>query len=216
MQSQLSKKQRANIVLRELKKYVPSSKTILEFSNHWELLVAVMLSAQTTDKQVNVVTRTLFKKYPDLRHYLNAKASEFEKDISSVNYFRSKAKHLLVTAELLHNRFNGLIPKTAKELMTLPGVGRKTALVVLGNAHGIVEGIAVDTHVERLSRLFGLSAEKSVEKMEKELRECIPKREWFHFTNRMIAYGRAYCPARCLHDSCPIYNIIKKTDAVFT
>lgn len=209
-QQRLSKKRRAAIVVRELKKYFPQAKTILEFSNHWELLVAVVLSAQTTDKQVNVVTRRLFKKYSNFRSYLDAAVSEFEKDISSVNYFRSKAKHILATAKLLHNQFNGLIPKTVEELMTLPGVGRKTVLVVLGNAHGIVEGIAVDTHVERLSRLFGLSAEKNTEKIEKELKELIPKREWFHFTNRMIAYGRAYCPARCSHDSCPIYNIIRE------
>ncbi len=196
--------QRATIVLAELKRLFPESKTILEFSTHFELLVAVMLSAQTTDKQVNVVTRKLFKKYPELKHYVEATDDVFTSDISSVNYYRTKAKHILATARKLHTEFEGMLPQTVEEMISFPGVGRKTALVVLGNAHNLVEGIAVDTHVQRLSKVFKLTKQTVPEKIEKDLKELFPKREWFHLTNRMIEYGRTYCPARCKHENCPI------------
>ncbi len=203
-------RKRANIVLQELKKLFPDSKTILEFSTHFELLIAVMLSAQTTDKQVNVVTRKLFKKYPKLKDYVEAIDDDFIKDVSSVNYYRTKAKHILATARKLHVDFKGKLPKTVEEMMLFPGVGRKTALVVLGNAYDIVEGIAVDTHVQRLSRVFKLTKHTTPEKIEKDLKELFPRDEWFQLTNRMIEYGRKYCPARCTHQTCPIVNLLKK------
>jgi len=187
--------QRAKIVLRELKKMFPEARTVLNFSNDWELIVAVALSAQTTDKQVNVVTSTLFKKYPKLIDYVNANHEEFTQDVSSVNYYKNKAKYILAAAQMLHNDFNGAVPKTVKELMKLPGVGRKTANVVLGNAHGLVEGIAVDTHVQRLAQKFGLTENATPEKIEKDLMEILPRDEWFDFTNRIIDYGRSYSPA---------------------
>lgn len=190
------KKQRAKIVLRELKKLFPEAKTILQFSNNWELVVAVALSAQTTDKQVNVVTSTLFKKYPNLIDYVNADPDEFTEDMRSVNYYKNKAKYILGAAKILHNDFGGVLPKTIKELMILPGVGKKTANVVLGNAYGIVEGIAVDTHVQRLATKFGLTTQTNPLKIEQELMESLPREEWFGFTNRIIDYGRAYSPAQ--------------------
>ncbi len=200
---------RATLVLRKLKQLFPDSQTILEFSTHAELLFAVMLSAQTTDKQVNVVTRTLFKKYPTLAHYARAEDEEFTLDVSSVNYYKTKARHILATARKLHTEFGGILPKTIEEMMSFPGVGRKTALVVLGNAYALVEGIAVDTHVQRLSRVFKLTKHTQPEKIEADLKELFPKKEWFQLTNRLIDYGRMYCPAGCTHETCPIVKILK-------
>jgi endonuclease-3 len=203
-------KQRSRIVLTELKRLFPESKTILEFSNHFELLVAIMLSAQTTDIQVNVVTRKLFTKYPKLTDYVDANDEKFAQDVSSVNYYKTKAKHILATARRLHTEFGGKLPETVEEMISFPGVGRKTALVVLGNAYNIVEGIAVDTHVQRLSRVFKLTKHTAPEKIETDLKKLFPKSEWFQLTNRMIEYGRKYCPARCKHESCPIISVLKK------
>jgi len=213
MISKKERKQRADIVLKELKKLFPESKTILNFSNDWELVVAVALSAQTTDKQVNVITSTLFKKYPTLSDYTNTSLEEFQNDISGVNYYKTKAKHILAAAKLLQEDFSGKLPKSVKELMRLPGVGRKTANVVLGNAHGLVEGIAVDTHVHRLSMQFGLTSNSNPEKIEKDLMEIFPKEEWFDLTNRMIDYGRAYSPAHKKDRDDPI---TKKLDLSFS
>lgn len=201
---------RANIVLTELKNYFPHSHTVLEFSTPIELLFAVMLSAQTTDKQVNVVTRTVFNKYPTLTHYVNADDALFTEDIRAINYYKTKSKHILATARILDSKFEGTLPKTLEEMLTLPGVGRKTALVVLGNAYNITEGIAVDTHVQRLSNVFKLTKHTQPEKIEEDLKKLFPKDEWFHLTNRMIDYGRMYCPARCAHEDCPIVQILKK------
>lgn len=195
MYSREERQQRADIVLTELKKLFPESKTILVFSNPWELTVAVILSAQTTDAQVNIVTKKLFQKYKTLDEYVHANPVEFEQDVRSVNYYKNKAKFILAAAKMLRDEFNGTLPDTVEEMMKLPGVGRKTALVVLGNVYNIAHGIAVDTHVQRLSREFGLTNQTSPEKIEKELREILPKEEWFNFTNRMIDYGRAYLPA---------------------
>ena len=204
-------RQRAQVVLKELKKLFPESHTILEFSNHFELLVAVMLSAQTTDKQVNVVTRKLFKKYQKLQDYVDAEDEIFTEDISSVNYYKTKAKHILATARKLHTEFQGNLPNTLEEMMSFPGVGRKTAIVVLGNAFNTIEGVAVDTHVQRLSRVFKLTNHTVPEKIEKDLKELFPKKEWFRLTNRMIDYGRKYCPAGCKHEDCPIVVKLRKS-----
>lgn len=203
--------QRAQIVNNELKRLYPNTQTILKFSNHWELVVAVALSAQCTDKQVNKVTDKLFKKYPKLEDYLTANPEEFEQDIYATGFYKNKAKNVLAAAQVVYNDFNGEIPQTIKELMTIPGVGRKTANVVLGNAFGIIDGIAVDTHVKRISQKYKLTKNTSPEKIEKDLMKILPKEDWFNFTNRVIDYGREYCPARNHnHEECPLYIALKK------
>lgn len=195
-------------IIRRLKKLFPNTKIALDYSNNWELVVAVILSAQTTDKKVNEVTARLFKKYPSLESYVNANNLSFQEDIKEIGLYRAKAKNILETVKIIKEKYNGTVPKTMEELISLPGIGRKTANVILGNAYGVVDGIAVDTHVIRLSRLFGLTVQKNPEKIEKDLMEILPKKEWFNFTYRMIDYGRKYCTARCKHDSCPLRDFV--------
>jgi len=160
------KKGHATNIIQRLRKQFPSAKIVLNFSNHWELLVAVILSAQCTDKKVNEVTEKLFMKYRTLEDYIKVSQEEFEKDIHSTGFFRAKAKNILAAAKMLKEKFGGKLPKTIAEMITLPGVARKTANVVLGNAYGIFEGIAVDTHVRRLSQRLGLSSQNNPVKIE--------------------------------------------------
>ena len=135
---------------------------------------------------------------------------EFEQDIKSAGFYKNKTKNILATAKIIHDKYNGKLPKTMEEMMSLPGVARKTANVVLANEFGIVEGIAVDTHVRRLSKLYGLTNEDNSEKIEKDLMELIPRTEWRDFTLRMIDYGRRYCPAKKHnHEQCPLYSLIQ-------
>ena len=203
-----SRKEKAEEILKELKKLFPKTQTALEYSTPWELLVAVILSARNTDKKVNEVTGKLFKKYKIIEDYKNAEISNLEKDLSQLGLFRQKAKFVKATAQIIYEKYNGKIPKKMEELTALPGVGRKTANIVLGNIYGIVEGIAVDTHVTRLSKLFGLTKNTNPEKIEQDLMQILPKEEWFDFTNRMIAYGRKYCPAHCKHLECPLRTFV--------
>lgn len=202
------RKKRARLILKELDRLVPDADMILNYSNNWELLVAVALSAQCTDKQVNVVTEKLFKKYPTLNHYVLVNPKEFEKDIYSTGFYKNKTKNILAAAQVVKEQFKGKIPRTMKEILTIPSVGRKTANVVLGNAYGIVEGIAVDTHVKRLSRLLGLTNHTDPNKIEKDLMQILPKEEWFSWTYKIIEYGRQYCTARCTHADCPILQTL--------
>ncbi|MDH3258190.1 MAG: endonuclease III [Deltaproteobacteria bacterium] len=190
------RRERVKKILRELKKLFPDAKIALNYANDWELLVAVVLSAQCTDKKVNEVTQTLFKKYRTLDAYVAADPEKFEKDIKPTGFFRNKTKNILAAARIVKEKHGGKIPKTMYELLALPGVARKTANIVLGNAHGIVEGIAVDTHVKRLSRKLGLTDNKDPDKIEQDLMAILPKSEWFDFTYRLIEYGRKVCPAR--------------------
>lgn len=202
------RKKRAAIIIRELKKLFPKPKIALEYSNNWELLVAVILSAQCTDKKVNEVTEKLFKKYKTPDDYVYADSREFEQDIRSTGFYRNKAKNILSSAKIIKEKYRGEIPRTMEEILTLPGVARKTANVVLGNAYGIVEGIAVDTHVRRLSQKLGLTRHTDPNKIEQDLMEILPKKEWFDFTYRLIDYGRKYCPARPHdHAICPLSHI---------
>lgn len=202
------RKARAKKIIAVLKKLLPHAKIALRYSNNWELLVAVILSAQCADKKVNEVTDTLFKKYRTLDDYVNASPKEFENDIRSTGFYRNKTKSILATAKMVKGKYKGKIPHTMEEILTLSGVARKTANVVLGNAYGVVEGIAVDTHVKRLSRILGLSNETNPDKIEKDLMEIIPKSEWFDFTYRLIDYGRIYCPARPHdHAQCPLSKL---------
>lgn len=199
------KKEKAKKIVTELKKLFPDAKMILGHSNHWELLVAVQLSAQCTDKKVNEVTEKLFKKYKTLDDYIKVKPSEFEKDIYATGFYKNKTKNILAAAKMIKEKFGGTLPKTMAKMLTIPGVARKTANVVLGNAYGVVEGVAVDTHVRRLTQKFGLTKQNDPEKIEKDLMEIVPKKDWFKFTYLVIDYGRKYCPAKKHdHANCPL------------
>jgi endonuclease-3 len=203
-------KKRWQKIARVLKKLDPDPKIALTFSNEWELLVAVQLSAQCTDKKVNQVTPALFKKYKKLADYVKANPREFEKEIHACGFYRAKTRNILAAAKVVQGKFHGKLPKTMAEMITIPGVGRKSANVILGNAHGVVEGIAVDTHVKRLARVFGLTKEKTPEKIEKDLMAIIPKKDWFIATYLIIDYGRAYCVARPhRHEECPLTKILQ-------
>lgn len=204
----MNRKDRAIEINRRLKKAYPKAKIVLRFSSPWELLVAVILSAQCTDKKVNEVTAKLFARYKTLEDYVSAKPKEFEQMIHSTGFYRAKTKSILTTAKLIKEKFNGEVPRTMAEMLTLRGVARKTANVVLGNAYGVVKGIAVDTHVRRLARRLGLSSSDNPEKIEQELMSLIPKKDWFKTTYLLIDHGRAICTAkdpRC--DLCPLKDI---------
>jgi endonuclease III len=204
-----SRKRKAGKILKALKKLFPYSKIVLKFHNNWELLVAVQLSAQCTDKKVNEVTEKLFKKYRKLDDYLKAEPREFEKDIKSTGFYKNKTKNILAAAKYIKEKYKGKLPRTMEEMIKVPGVGRKSANVILGNAYGVVEGIAVDTHVMRLSQRLGLSDHKDPVKIERDLMAIIPKKEWFDFTYRLIDYGRKYCVARPhKHEECPLEKIV--------
>lgn len=193
----LTRKKRAGELLRKLKQLFPNADMILEYSNPWELVVAVQLSAQCTDKKVNEVTKTLFKKYPALEDYLTALPREFERDIFQTGYYRNKTRNILAAAKVLKEKYDGRLPSSVRELLTIPGIGRKTANVVLGNAYGIAEGIAVDTHVHRFAVRFDLTDyPRNVVKIEQDLMKLIPKKEWFRFTYLAIEYGRKIAPSR--------------------
>lgn len=199
------KKKRAKEILKKLKALFPDAGMMLKYKNNWELLVAVELSAQCTDKKVNEVTEKLFQKYKKLDDYVNADPREFEQDIFQTGFYRNKTKNILGAAKMVKEKFGGKIPKTMEEILTLPGVARKTANVVLGNAYRVVEGIAVDTHVKRMARVWGLTEHEGPEKIEQDLMAIVPKEEWFNFTYYTIEYGRKYCHAKKhTHENCPI------------
>ncbi len=207
----MTKKDRATIVLRTLKTLYPNIHTHLHFSNPWELVVAVSLSARTTDAQVNKVTQKLFTKYQTLADYAQATAEDFAQDINTIGLYKSKAERVVAAAKRVQDVFGGIIPKTIAELITLPGVGRKTANVVLYHAFGIAEGIAVDTHVTRLSKKFGLTTHTDPIKIEQDLLPLFPKKDWGYITNAMISYGREHSPARKVADNTdPISLALKK------
>ncbi len=204
------KKRRAQVVLRELKKLFPKPEIALRYTSDWELLVAVILSAQCTDKKVNEVTARLFRQYPSIQRYARASPAVFAEDIRQVGLYKTKAKHIIATAQILLRDHNGQIPKDLSELTKLPGVGRKTANVVLGALHGVAHGIAVDTHVARLSRKFELTTHHNPKKIEQDLMACVPQPEWIDFTHRLILYGRQYSPARKREDTTdPISHVLK-------
>jgi len=207
------RKRRAGKISSALKKLFPKAKIELKYSNNWELLVAVILSAQCTDKKVNEVTGKLFKKYRTLQDYVRASASqrtieEFEKNIRSTGFYRNKTKNILSAAKIIKERFNGQVPQTMKEMLTIPGVARKTANVVLGNAYGVVEGIAIDTHMARLAQKFDLTDHKDPNKIEQDLMDLFPKKEWFEITYRLIHYGRYVCVRR-KHSNCAEHPLSK-------
>ncbi len=197
-------------VYKRLNRQFPDAKCALNFSNPHEMLFATILSAQCTDAMVNKVTADLFVKYRTLEDYGNADPLELQKDIKSTGFFRQKTKSLQETARKLIDEFDGRVPDTMEELVTLPGAARKTANIVLGNAYGKVEGIAVDTHVRRISQRLGLTENEDPVKIERDLMELVPKRRWFKLSYLFIEHGRATCKApvpKChecvLSDICP-------------
>jgi len=174
----------------------PDAKLILKWSNPLELLVAAMLAAQFNDDIVNRVTENLFKKYRTAANYAYANLEEFENDIKSVRFHRAKAKNIKEACRILLKKYNGEVPKTMEELLSLPGVGRKTANVVLSNAFGIIEGIIVETHVSRVSKRLGLTDKTDPDEIEKDLMELVPREKWLRFANLLIFHGRKICKAR--------------------
>ncbi len=190
------RKKRARAIVRVLRREFPNANVELNFSNTWELLVAVILSAQCTDKMVNHVTDTLFKKYPALTDYVSANFEEFALNIKKTGFYRNKAKHILGSAKKIYDECNGTVPDEMDALLTLPGVARKTANVVLQAGFDKAEGIAVDTHIRRLAYRFDLSDSRVPEKIEQDLLEILPKKEWSFFGTALVLYGRHICPAR--------------------
>lgn len=189
-------KQRVRKIIRLLKRAYPDAKCSLTYSNAFELLIATILSAQCTDARVNIVTQDLFRKYRKPDDYLKVSEKELQQDIRTTGFFRNKTRSIQGTAKALIEQHSGKVPETIEELLELPGVARKTANVVLGNAFGIRSGVVVDTHVTRLSRRLGLTAQKVAEKIEQDLIAVVPKKDWVIFSHLLIAHGRAICRAR--------------------
>ncbi len=201
-------KQHARKIIKLLKRAYPDAKCSLNHSNAFELLIATILSAQCTDVRVNIVTQDLFRKYRKPEDYLKVSAKELERDIRTTGFFRNKTKSIQGTAKILTESYGGEVPETIEELLELPGVARKTANVVLGNAFGINSGVVVDTHVTRLSHRLGLSEQKTAEKIEQDLIEIVPKKDWVIFSHLLIAHGRAICKARNpLCDQCVVEKL---------
>jgi endonuclease-3 len=195
-------------VARRLRKTYGDAQCALVFRNPLQLLIATMLSAQCTDQRVNIVTKTLFRKYRSAADYAAAPAGELERDIQSTGFFRNKAKNIRACCRQLVDRYGGQVPEDLSALVELPGVGRKTANVVLGTAFGVAVGVVVDTHVMRLSRRLGLTTHTDPVKIERDLMELLPPREWIDFSHRMIHHGRQICIARrpkC--EVCPLADI---------
>lgn len=191
-----ARKARIQKLNRVLKKLYPTAAIELGYSNPLELLIAVQLSAQSTDKGVNKITQKLFKKYKTLDDYCAATAAEFEKDIFASGFYRAKTKNILGACAMLRSEFGGEVPRTIEQMLRLPGVARKTATVVLKEAYGVVAGITVDTHVIRFVQRYDLSDYKDAVRIERDLMQLLPKKEWGSFTHRVIHYGRYLAPAR--------------------
>ncbi len=206
--------ERAPEVVRVLSKAYPNAKVALQFTNPLEMLVATILSAQCTDERVNRVTRTLFEKYRKPEDYLKVPEAELAADIKPTGFFNQKTRSIRGACQRMVEAYGGEVPDTMEDLVTLPGVARKTANIVLGNAYGKVEGIAIDTHVRRLAQRLAFSTEKDPDKIERDLMRLIPRRKWFDFTYVLIDHGRAVCKTptpRC--EECPVSGICPSSRA---
>jgi endonuclease-3 len=192
----ITEKQRTKKIIGLLKRAYPDARCSLDHTSPLELLVATILSAQCTDERVNLVTATLFRKYRTPEDYTRAAPSELESDIRSTGFYRNKAKAIQGACRLISEKHGGRVPDSIEELLALPGVARKTANVVLGNAYGITSGIVVDTHVARLAGRLGLSHETQPEKIERDLMQLVPHADWIYFSHLLIAHGRKVCKAR--------------------
>ncbi|MEA2164265.1 MAG: endonuclease [Thermoanaerobaculia bacterium] len=204
------RQERAIDIVVRLKQMYPKAKCALDFTNAFELLIATMLSAQSTDARVNIVTKSLFRKYPNPQSFAEASQVEMERDVKQTGFFRNKAKAVIAASKVIVEKHNGEVPRTMDELTALPGVGRKTANVVLSNAFKIAVGVVVDTHVTRVSARLGLTASDDAVRIEQDLMALIPPKEWTNFSHRIIAHGRTICVARkpkcaqcALNELCP-------------
>ncbi|TET25391.1 MAG: endonuclease III [Candidatus Bathyarchaeum sp.] len=200
-------------IIELLEKEYSHAKTALNYTNPLEILVATILSAQCTDKRVNVVTKSLFKKYRTAEDYANADLAELEEDIRSTGFYRNKAKNIKNTGRMLVEKYDSQVPRTMEELIELPGVARKTANIVLSNAYGVIVGIAVDTHVRRLSKRLGLTENTDPNKIEADLMAIVPKSQWKRITNLLIFHGRNVCMAR--KPKCSICTLNKLCPSAF-
>lgn len=208
--SKLPPQKRIGEILKRLKKSYPDAKCSLHYSNAFELLIATILSAQCTDERVNFVTKTLFKKYTRPEDYLKVPEEELQNDVRTTGFFRNKTKSIRGASKKIGEDFGGNVPSTMEELLTLPGVARKTANVVLGNVFHIADGIVVDTHVRRVSQRLGLTKQTIPEKIEQDLMKLVPKKDWIQFSHWIILHGRHVCKAQkpdcyncILNDLCP-------------
>ena len=206
-------------IIRRLRRAYPDAHCALNHTNAFELLIATILSAQCTDERVNIVTASLFRKYRGPAVYLRVEQTELERDIHSTGFFRNKAKNIQAACKRIVAEYKGQVPQTMEEILTLGGVARKTANVVLGNAFGIASGVVVDTHVSRLSQRLGLTDAKTPEKIELALQELVPKKHWVMFPHWLITHGRRICIARkpkcgecVLADICPSYPLFMGTN----
>jgi len=189
-------KRRAVEVVESLEKEFPDAGVALHYANPLQLLVATILSAQTTDRRVNIVTKSLFRKYRKAEDYANADLSALELEIKSTGFYHNKAKNIKKAGEMLVQKYHSQVPKTMPEMLELPGVARKTANIVLQNAYGVVEGIAVDTHVRRVSARLGLTENQDPNKIEQDLMRIVPKEKWVRITDLLITLGRRVCTAK--------------------
>ncbi|KKK78932.1 hypothetical protein LCGC14_2838580 [marine sediment metagenome] len=204
----MDKNIQARDVIRLLKKKIPKPETALRFRSVFQILVAAVLSAQSTDVQVNKITKHLFKKYRSIRAYAEAPLEELQTDVSSVNFYKNKARNIRNSARMIIEEFGGKVPRTMEKLVRLPGVARKTANIILTDGHGITVGIAVDTHVIRLSNRLGLTTHKDPVKIEQDLLELAPKKDWPILSHLLILHGRTVCKARApMHKDCVLFKL---------
>ena len=214
MNSSLDNKTRVLKIISLLEKELPDAKIALNYTNHFELLVATILSAQCTDERVNLVTRTLFKKYKTAEDYANAEIKGLEQNVKSTGFYRNKAKNIKKASQILVEKYDSQVPRTMDEILELPGVARKTANVVLQNAYGIIEGIAVDTHVRRVSTRLELTRNRDPNKIETDLMEIVPHDKWMRITDLLIILGRKICTAK--KPKCEICTLNKICPSAFT
>ncbi|MCX8034559.1 MAG: endonuclease III [Thermodesulfovibrio sp.] len=204
----MTKEEKVLEIIKRLDKRYPKVKTALNFKTPLDLLIATILSAQATDVSVNKVTERLFKKYKNIQDYANVSIEELQNDIKSINFYKNKASFIKNLAKAIIEKFNGEVPAKMEDLVKLPGVGRKTANIVLWNAFGINEGIAVDTHVKRISKLLGLTDNTDPEKIEQDLMKITPQNEWGRLSHLLIMLGREICIAKKpKHKECPLNDI---------
>lgn len=209
----MKNQEKVSEILNLLKKEYPEPRTALNYKTPFELLAATILSAMATDAHVNKVTESLFKKYKSVEEFANADPDLFQKDVSSINFYKTKARNIQASAKIIMERFDSKVPKTMDELTTLPGVARKTANIILSNIYGINEGIAVDTHVKRVSGRLGLTKNEDPVKIEADLMSVTPKKEWGNLSHLLIFHGRAICQAKKpRHQECVLYGICPSRD----